>query len=61
MCKAWEDMRKETDAKAVERTLLQNLRNIMETLHLSLDQAMKALKVPEANQAELAAKLNSSK
>ncbi len=42
-----------------ERTLLKDLRNIMETLHLSLEQAMKTLTIPEANQAELAAKLNS--
>ena len=59
VCKAWEDMKQETAAKAEERTLLEALRNIMETLHLSLEQAMKALKVPEANQAGLAAKLNS--
>ena len=55
VCKAWEDMKQEVE----ERTLLEALRNIMETLHLSLEQAMKALKVPEANQAGLAAKLNS--
>lgn len=50
-------MRKETG----EMRLLKDLKNIMETLHLSLEQAMKALKVPEVNQAELAAKLNSHK
>ena len=55
VCKAWEDMKQEVE----ERTLLEALRNIMETLHLSLEHAMKALKVPEANQAGLAAKLNS--
>ena len=55
VCKAWEDMKQEVE----ERTLLKDLRNIMETLHLSLEQAMKTLTIPEANQAELAAKLNS--
>ena len=44
VCQAWEDMRKETD----EMRLLKDLKNIMETLQLSLEQAMKALKIPES-------------
>ena len=57
MCKAWEDMRKETD----EMRLLKDLRNIIEGFHITAEKAMEVLKVPEANQAELAAKLNSSR
>ncbi len=55
VCKAWEDMRKETD----EMRLLKDLRNIIEGFHITAEKAMEVLKVPEANQADLAAKLNS--
>lgn len=61
VCKAWEDMRKEIAAKAEERTLLQDLRNIIEGFHVTAEKAMEVLKVPEAKQAELVAKLNSFK
>ncbi len=69
MCKAWEDMKRETAIKAAEEatikatketqeeTLLQNLRSLMETLHLSAEQAMAALKVPETKRSKLVAKL----
>lgn len=57
VCKAWEDMRQEAEEKAEERTLLKNLRSLMETLHLSAEQAMEALKVPEAERVELSAKI----
>ncbi len=61
VCKAWEDMKQETAAKAEERTLLEALRNIIEGFHVTAEKAMEVLKVPEAKQAELAAKLNSFK
>lgn len=57
VCKAWEDMRRETEEKTDEMRLLKDLRSLMETLHLSAEQAMKALKVPEAKYVELSAKL----
>ena len=65
MCKAWEDMKKEVaeetakrvEAEAKESTLLENLRTMMETLHLSADQAMAALKVPESKRPTFSAML----
>lgn len=58
VCKAWEDMKKEAARKAAEeRTLLQDLRNMMEALHLSAEQAMTILKVPKTKQSRLSAKL----
>ena len=65
VCKAWEDMKREAARKAAEeateeaeeRTLLQDLRNMMEALHLSAEQAMTILKVPETKQSRLSAKL----
>lgn len=53
MSKAMEDMRNE----AVEESLLQTIRNLMETLKLSADEAMAAMKIPEAEQVKYAAKL----
>ncbi len=63
--KAWEDMKKEVteetakrvEAEAKESTLLENLRTMMETLHLSADQAMAALKVPESKRPTFSAML----
>ena len=57
VCKAWEDMRREAAEKAEERTLLQNLSNMMKELNLSAEQAMAILKVPEAKRPKLSAKL----
>lgn len=73
MCKAWEDIIREAAEKAAkeaaeeatikakreteERVTLQNLRSVMKNLHLSVDQAMDALRIPESRRAQLAAKL----
>lgn len=57
MCKAWEDMIRKTAEQTKERVTLQNIRNVMETLHLSVTQAMDALSIPEPRQAQLSAKL----
>ena len=73
MCKALEDMKREAAEKAAkeaaeeatiktaketqEETLLQNLSSLMRNLHLSAEQAMAALEVPEAKRSKLVAKL----
>lgn len=61
MCKALEDMRREAVEKAKketqEETLLQNLSSLMRTFHLSAEQAMAALEVPEAERSGLVDKL----
>ena len=54
MCKAME-MRINSERKNErENTLLQNIRNLRETLKLTAEQAMNALKVPVADQPRLA-------
>lgn len=45
MCKSMEDMRNEV----VENTLLQNIKNLMETMKLTAEQAMDALKIPDSD------------
>lgn len=65
MCKAWEDIIREAAEEATikakreteERVTLQNIRSVMENLHLSVAQAMDALRIPEARRAHLSAKL----
>ena len=53
VCQAHEEMKRE----AVEIAVLQNIRNLMETLKLTAQQAMEALKIPASDQAKYAAKL----
>lgn len=50
MCKVMEDMRNEV----VQRTVLQNIKNLMETMKLSAEQAMDALKVSESDRTKYA-------
>ena len=45
MCNSMEDMRNEV----VENTSLQNIKNLMETMKLSAEQAMDALKIPDSD------------
>ena len=45
MCKGIEEMRKET----ADRVLLQTMRNIMDTLKLTAEQALDAMKIPDAD------------
>lgn len=60
-CKALDDIRREAAEDAAEKaakaaeenTLLQALRNIMETLHLSAGQVMAVLKIPESKRPGL--------
>ncbi len=49
MCKVMEDMRNETWNEATERVTLQSIKNLMETMRWSVDQAMDALKISETD------------
>ena len=61
VCKAWEDMKRKVAKEATEKTqeeiLLRALNSLMRTLHLSAEQAMAALEVPEAKRSGSVAKL----
>ena len=46
VCKVMEDMREEAKKEEHIDTTLNNIKNLMETLKLSVDQAMDALKIP---------------
>ncbi len=53
MCKVMEDMRNET----TEIVLLQSIKNLMETMKLTADQAMEALKISDNDKIKYAGKL----
>ena len=53
MCKVMEDMRNET----ATATKLEDVKNIMETMKLSIEQAMDALKIPESQRNLMISKL----
>ena len=57
MCRAFEEVREETRKKTREQTLLEDIKSLMETLKLTANQAMDALKVPEAEQPKYLAML----
>lgn len=53
MCKVMEDMRNE----AVERVLLQSIKNLMETMKWTADQAMDALKISDTDRIKFEKRL----
>ena len=53
MCKSMEDMRNEV----AENTLLQTIKNLMETMKWPAEKAMDALKIPDADKAKYISRL----
>ena len=53
MCKAMEEMREDVE----QRTMVTAIKNVMETLKFTAQQAMDALKIPAADQPKYLAKL----
>ena len=53
MCKAMEDMRNETK----DNTIIENIRNLMDTVKWTAQQAMDALKIPVDEQSKYLSKL----
>jgi len=50
MCRAMEEMRAEAAAEAEQRSKIIDIKNLMETLKLTIEQAMSALKIPAGEQ-----------
>ena len=57
MCRAFEETRNEGILKGREQAYIENIRSMMETLKLTAEHAMDALKIPVAEQAKYVAKL----
>ena len=52
------NLSKGIEEKGIEAGTLRAIENLMDTLKLTVEQAMEALKVPEDDKAEYASKLN---
>ena len=52
MCKLMEDLQNEARDEGKKETLLDNIRSLMETMNLTAQQAMNALKIPADKQKE---------
>ncbi len=46
MCKIWEEVRDEGVKEGAKGKLLENIKTLMETMNLTVEQAMDALRVP---------------
>ena len=57
MCKAIDDMRKESREEGIESTRLESIRNVMDGLKYTAQQAMELLRIPAADQPKYLAKL----
>ena len=57
MCKAIDDMRKESKQEGIESTRLESIRNLMVSLKCTAQQAMAFLMIPAAEQPKYLAKL----
>ena len=58
MCKVMEDMRKESEQQAEQKTLLQAIKNVMESFGVSVEKAMDSLKVPNDQRAHYESLIN---
>ena len=57
MCKAMEDLREESIQRGIDQNRIENIKNIMEGLKYTAQQAMDLLKIPVADQSKYLAKL----
>ena len=57
MCKAMEDLREESIQRGIDQNRIESIKNIMEGLKYSAQQAMDLLKIPAADQSKYIAKL----
>lgn len=57
MCDALKELMKEDFEETKQETLLEAIRNLMETMKCSAEQAMAALKIPDAEKGKYIAKL----
>lgn len=57
MCKAFEETRNEGIAKGREQERLESIRNLMDSMKISANQAMTALKIPLDDQNKYLSKL----
>ena len=57
MCKMMEDLRAESIQRGIDQSRVESIKNLMQTLKLTAQQAMDALMIPASEQPKYAAKL----
>ncbi len=57
MCEALRELMKEDFEKQERETLLETIKNLMDTMKWTAEQAMSAMKIPEADRGKYIAKL----
>ena len=57
MCRAFEEVRDEARAEGIAEERLTNIRNLMESLKITAQQAMDLLRISNSEQKELLAKI----
>ena len=57
MCKVMEDLREESIQRGIDLSRIESIKNIMEGLKYTAEQAMELLKIPAADQSKYLAKL----
>lgn len=57
MCGSMEEMLEEAFQRGIDQSRVENIKNIMESLNLTAQQAMDVLKIPTADQPKYLAKI----
>ena len=57
MCEVMEQLRDESIQRGIDQNRVESIKNIMETLKLTAQQAMDALKIPKGEQGKYMARL----
>ncbi len=57
MCRAFEEVRDEARAEGIAEERIANIRNLMESLKITAQQAMDLLRISNSEQKELLAKI----
>ena len=57
MCEVMEQLRDESIQRGIDQTRIESIKSIMETLKLTAQQAMDALKIPKDEQGKYMARL----
>ncbi|MBR1707957.1 MAG: hypothetical protein IJ719_03880 [Clostridia bacterium] len=59
MCKVIEDVRRESEERAVQKTVVQNIRNVMDSFNVNVERAMDSLRIPADQQPKYAKMVSS--
>ncbi len=57
MCKIWEEVHDEGVKEGAKGKLLENIKTLMDTMNLTVDQAMDALRVPAEDRSDVKRKI----